>query len=304
MVFRSLLFLSVMNIISFTAKAGNTDLAGLLPPASNGWEMQGNDQYYSKEALYSYIDGGAELYISYGYREMIHREYIRPDQPGITIDLFDMVTSDNAYGIFTQSKEKFDTSYGQGAIVLEGAILFWQDRYFISLVADYETPESAIALDTMAQAVSKAIGREGPLPAVVQSIPKENLARESIIYFHHYIWVNAYQFIADTNVFHITENDHCVIARYEKDDERWYLLTIDYADTKVAKTAFQAYWMIKEIHKVRNPNLLKNNDKWIAGQYYKGRLAFIFDAPDEQVARDMLIKTIKSKTGKSKDNGK
>ncbi|MEL7586547.1 MAG: hypothetical protein AAGU19_07510 [Prolixibacteraceae bacterium] len=51
------------------------DLAAFLPRQGDDWSMD-SDQYFNNENLY--IDGAAELYLSYGFNTAISRRYVWP----------------------------------------------------------------------------------------------------------------------------------------------------------------------------------------------------------------------------------
>jgi len=86
-------------------------LAALLPGAVGDWRVTEPDQTYDRENLYTYIDGGAELYLSYGFKKVVNRKYSNPGQPRIVLDLFDMGTSQNAFGVFAHSRETVDSTF-------------------------------------------------------------------------------------------------------------------------------------------------------------------------------------------------
>ena len=65
-----------------------SDLAGLLPDILEGWDVVEEDQVYDRDNLYEYINGGAELYLSYSFRKVINRIYTAPEQPEILVDIF------------------------------------------------------------------------------------------------------------------------------------------------------------------------------------------------------------------------
>ena len=111
-----------------------SDLTLLLPDNIEGWKVATNDQIYNSKNLYDYIDGGAELYLSYGFRRVISRRYSKIEQPDIIVDLFDMRTSQNAFGVFSHARETVDNTFGQGSQYTEGLLLFWKDYYYISIL--------------------------------------------------------------------------------------------------------------------------------------------------------------------------
>ena len=63
----------------------------LLPDSINEWKKKTEDKLYTPENLYDYIDGGAELYISYGFTEVVSRIYFKENQPEIKVEIFDIL---------------------------------------------------------------------------------------------------------------------------------------------------------------------------------------------------------------------
>jgi hypothetical protein len=47
------------------------------------------------------MDGAAELYRSYAFKRLMVRRYMKTDHPAIMVELFDMDSSDDAFGIFS-----------------------------------------------------------------------------------------------------------------------------------------------------------------------------------------------------------
>ena len=91
-IYRILLILA----LSISMKSGvesmentGSDLMALLPDMVEGWNITEEDHIYDRENLYAYINGGAELYLSYGFKQVVNRMYSVPDQPDILLDIFD-----------------------------------------------------------------------------------------------------------------------------------------------------------------------------------------------------------------------
>ena len=204
------------------------ELARMLPDQVEGWSVAEQDRIYTPENLYDYINGGAELYLSYNFQQMINRVYSAPDQPQIQLDLFDMGISQNAYGVFSHSRETIDSTFGQGSQYTPGLLLFWKDRYYISILASPETEQAKQAIFRISRHIEQAIPREGQKPRILRLLPEESLVPESVRYFHHYIWLNSHYYIADENILHINEETDAILARYGMPDQRYYLLLIQY----------------------------------------------------------------------------
>lgn len=222
-----------------------------LPEETNGWtSLPDHYKIYDRESLYDYIDGGAELYLSYGFRRLTSRRYVREGEPDIVVDLFDMGDSHNAFGVFSHSREVVESRFGQGSQYTEGLLLFWKGRYYVSVLASPETEASRGTAFDLARRIEASIQEEGGLPDVIALLPREGLIEESIRFFRHYIWLNSHYYIADENILHIDDSTDAVLAKYERRTEesgtrhhhnRGILLAVSYADTAAARAAYDDF---------------------------------------------------------------
>ncbi|MDR2040696.1 MAG: hypothetical protein LBP98_00040 [Tannerella sp.] len=193
---------------------------------------------YAGEALYDYINGGAELYLSYGLAGMTGCKYNGEGLPQITVEIYEMTSSANAFGVYTQSRDKEESDFGQGSQSFNDFILFWKGKYYAIITTQKATPESTKTIRQIAALIDSAIPETGSRPDIIDALPPNGLTPGGYLYFHHYVWLNAYLFIADYNIVNITDETHAVLARYGSADNRCYLLVIDYPDPSSAGTAF------------------------------------------------------------------
>jgi len=61
--------------------------------------------YYSGKALFGYIDGGAELYLEYGFKKL-GRQQVRSSKEEIVVEIYQMAGANEAYGIFSVQRFK------------------------------------------------------------------------------------------------------------------------------------------------------------------------------------------------------
>ena len=108
-----------------------------------GWSRDGAPQEFVGEDLYTYIDGGAEIYQEYGFRRMVVQDYRSPAGKSVSLEIFEMETPAAAYGMFTFKRS------GQGRIVPLGSgteledyyLNFWKGRFLVTLTGfDATTP--------------------------------------------------------------------------------------------------------------------------------------------------------------------
>lgn len=282
----SILLLLALGVVSVSES--KTSPRDLLPTAVDGWEVTEKDQIYTRDNLHKYINGGAELYLSYGFADVVSRRYSRPDQPEIVVDVFNMNTSQNAFGVFSHSRETVEQTFGQGSQYTAGLLLFWKDNYYVSILASPETPESKLAVSSLARHIEAAIAGEGPLPDILSLLPRSALVEESIRYFHHYIWLNSHYFVADKNILHIDETNEAVLAKYGPKEQRLILLLVKYRDDKEAAVGYNDFidHYLPELSK--SPAVQIEDGTWTGCRKTGTLLVVVFNAPTEKETLNMI----------------
>jgi len=256
------------------------DLSKFIPDEINGWNK--NDvQSYNPETLYQYINGGAELYISYGFEKMVSCIFSRENESDIHVDIFDMQNSNNAFGIFLHFRETIDSTYGQSSQYMYGNLLFWKDRYFVSILASPETEGSKKALELIAEYITNKIDNIGAIPSMINLLPKENLIQESIRYFRHYIWLNSYYYISDKNILNIDQDTEAVLAKYQYEKQQSILLLVKYENENDAESAIENF-IIQYLPELKTNSILQlEDDSWIGYQMQGRLISIIFNSPSE-----------------------
>ncbi|MFC1619502.1 DUF6599 family protein [Candidatus Neomarinimicrobiota bacterium] len=246
------------------SRNSSDELSRLLPDTIEGWRTQSPDRVYDPENIYEYLNGGAELYLSYTFRSLLNRTYTRSGQPDIILDIFDMERSGDAFGAFSHSRESAQADYGQGSEYYEGFLLFWRDRYLVSIVASPETEASQQAIHILAGTVSDSIGQDGSLPAVVHRLPEAGLNEGSVRYFRNYIWMNTHLFIADENILGIDNDTEAVVATYGGSPHYQVLLLIEYPNNERADQAEQNFKQVYLPDLNAGEALLLEDETWAA----------------------------------------
>ncbi len=263
----------------------------LLPEPINGWRITEKDQMYNPKNLFDYIDGGAELYLSYGFQQVVTRTFTKTDEPDIIVDIFDMGSSESAFGVFSHSREVIDTTFGQGSQYTAGLLLFWKDRYYVSLMASYETEQARQTIFQMAHQIDAAIPQKGQMPKILSYLPQKNLVRESIRFFRHHVWLNSHYFISDENILHINQNTAAVLAKYHCADQKCILLLIQYPTLNDAERAYRDFIRMYLPELQHSPSVQIEDGTWTACQLNDRHLIIVFNAPDEKMALDLIFKT-------------
>ena len=274
-------------IISITlGQSVKTNFAELLPTEIEGWTIQETDQEFGPDSLYEYINGGAELFLSYDFQKMVARIYCAPDQPDIIVDVFDMKTSYNAYGVFSSSREEEDSTFGKGSQYVPGLLLFWMDRYYVSILFNPETDPAKQAAFQIARHMENSIRTIGPLPEILELLPRDSLLKQTIRYFKHYIWLNSYYFISNENILHIQDDVEAVLAKYESGTERLLLLLISYPDSLIAQRAMDEF-SAAFLPELSNTPIAQKDNRWFGCQLTQNRLIIVLDASGKEAVREI-----------------
>jgi hypothetical protein len=263
-----------------------------LPEHFRSYQATDKLNYTGKE-LYDYINGGAELYLSYGLVCMTGCKYNGDNLPQITVEIYEMTEPKNAYGVFTQSRDKEERDYGQGSQSFPDFILFWKDRYFVVVNTQEAIPESESAIQYLAALIDRAIPGTGETPALIHCLPQANLVPAGYLYFHHYVWLNAYFFIADYNLVSIDEHTDAVLAKYGDANARSYLLLVEYPDED---KALAAYRQLKEQYapelNTAYPVIQLEDNTWFTVWTKGNRLGAVFNGSSKEKTEELYKNVI------------
>ena len=165
-------------------------LRKLLPPddAIPEWSMSSPPQNVTPDRLADFLRRSSSDYLAFGVRGVVSAEYWNPrlgKHPELRVDVFDMGTPENAFGLYSQRRLAAGDIRPIGAEASLGAreIYVWQDRYqFFVTIYEYadDTREALIAF---ARHVSDTIGVGGAPPSLVDSTLVEGVVPRSHRWF-------------------------------------------------------------------------------------------------------------------------
>jgi hypothetical protein len=264
---------------------GNDAPFPVLPDSIAGWNTDIRDTW-DRSTLYQYINGGAELFLSYSFEEARSRVYAREEQPDITVDIFRFGAAEDAYGVYSMSREEENTDIGGGGQYGAGLLLFWKDRYYVSVLATPETPEAREAVMAIARHIEKQIEGETDQPRLLERFPEEGLRAPSVRYFRHHAWQNVYGLIAHEDVLGIGDSSEAAVAKYRIGDAEATVFLIRYPEGAVASDAL-ARW--KTHYRVpADANMIRNEDGCFTADIRAAHLILVHRATDEKTAMTLL----------------
>ncbi len=260
----------------------------MIPTEVMGWRWDGKDKVYDRETIFAYIDGMGEVYRAYNFRQVLVRRYEKPEQPSIVVDLFDMGSPEDAFGVFTFERDGDPVSIGQGADYAVGMLRFWKGRYFVAITAEKETPETKEAVLALGKAIADAIHEEGSLPALLQVLPRNGLDEQRILFFRHYMILNRHYFLADRDILNLSPKVEGVLAPYKVGKDTLRLLLVRYPSEEEAAKGW-ATFSRAYLREGRAKGVVRTeNRKWTAARLLGRTLLVVLDAPTERSALQWL----------------
>lgn len=283
--------------LSFSAAGGDMkDLTKAIPRKILDWESAGPDKVYDRETIYDYMDGGAEVYLAFDFRNAFVRKYENPAGEEIALDVYDMGSSEEAFGVFSCDRVDPDAGIGQESEYGYGLLRFHQGRFFVSITAAGDEKRAEGAILALGKAVAPLLGPPGPLPGLLDCLPQDGLKKDRTSYFHAAVNLNNRFFISSENILGLGRDTDCVFAEYAagaKDGAGSAdLLIVRYRDANSAKAAYETF--LESYLPESGPGEAAaetENGKWALARLHEKYLALVFEAPSKEYAERLFSAT-------------
>ncbi len=272
-----------------------------LPSEAGGWKWDGKEMEYNSRTVFKYMDGAAELYLAYDFQNLTVRRFEKLSQPPLIVELYEMASSEDAYGVFSFEHQDEAVGVGQESEFGGGLLRFWKGKYFVSIYAEGEGAEVESGILTIGRASANSIPATGPEPKLVGLLPGKDfgLVDKSVRYLKSHVLLNQRFFIAHQNILNLTKKTEAVLAQYLQDRQKTQLLLIRYPDLKEAGNAYQSF-MKGYLPEAGGKDRLKTEDrKWTFVRQRNKFVAIVFGAPTEAGA-EVLLRAIEEKLPKGR----
>lgn len=179
------------------AREGSPELAALVPRV-DAWTQSEAPRSFFPESLFEYIDGAAESYLSYDFRELLVVDLEKKGtEATLTLEIYDMGSPVNAFGIFGAERypENRAVSIGELGYFEGEALNFMTGRFYVKMLGFGLEKETESILAGVGAQVAAAVKEKGALPALVLAFPRKGLVAQS----EKYIKKNfmGYEFLRD-----------------------------------------------------------------------------------------------------------
>jgi hypothetical protein len=230
---KRMILLNLCIVVGLAAHAGleaqPRPLAHLFPQLQ-GWMKQGKVETFLPETLYEHINGAAENFLAYDFRQLAVQNYVNGKKQSASAEIYFHGTPENAFGIYGSEKPLAGNYFaigGQG-YAEEGVLNFICDAYYVKLNSFDLGPESKDFLSALAEKIARAIGGKSVLPEILDAFP----ARGKIPNSERYILRNflGHDFLHSA-----------FVADYDLENYKFQLFIMRAGDENEARAMLQKY---------------------------------------------------------------
>lgn len=262
-----------------------------LPNQIKGWVAEPEDRFFDRETIFDYINGAGEVYKAYNMQKCLSRRYNSPNGRPIVLDIFDMGSSKDAFGVFTHDQDGETLDVGQGALYRSGWLSFWKDRFFVSIYMEEETADAEKAVRELGNVVASLITTRGPKPRILSQLPSVGLQPKGVRYLHNPIVLNYHFYLSDENILDLGPRTDAVLALYRRGEEFARLLLVMYPNVRNAARALASFLKNYLPEADSTGIALLENKKWSAAAGKDKLLLVVLDADSRQFAVGLLKQT-------------
>jgi hypothetical protein len=164
----------ILGIIIFLWSPG-IEAKGFKFPEIAGWKKSGEVETFIPKNLYEYINGAADLYLTYDFEELKVAEYQNENKASVTVDVYRHKTPLLAFGIYSQERLSGAgfLDIGVQGYYEKGFLNFLAGPYYVKLSTVNTGPEDRDVLVSFAKNVVENLGPKGSFPAILSFFPTE-----------------------------------------------------------------------------------------------------------------------------------
>ncbi len=161
------------------------ELVGLFQKGDQffGFKKVEGPNYYGPDKLFDHINGGAELFLAYGFLELLVVEFTRgQDQANrVTLEIYNMGTLENAFGIFKTEAgdEVCQLPGGAEGRMGDGLLQFYKGKFYVKVFLPPKSEAYPRAVKEIAKAVETRIKGDFSHPPFFNLFPMKNLVKGS-----------------------------------------------------------------------------------------------------------------------------
>ncbi len=258
------------------------------------WKTAGPPEIYKKDGLYGYIDGGAELFLQYGFEALSVIRYAGSAGPAaekeIVFEVYRMASPADAFGVFSLKRE------GDERISPEVEAVHWltasqaalaKGNFYINITGVGATEEE---IESFAAAASKKIGAASALPQELSLLPSAGRIQGSERYIRGKLAAVGESPLLDRDFWGFGEGTVAVSARYGTSKRKLVIVILSGSVPGLAEEALRLFSEYLEDVSVRDGALSGKNaaGRWFLFSSGDSRAILVLGEPDYETAVNLM----------------
>lgn len=231
--------IAVVVLALFAALPASAAGQDLLPAdgAVAGWTKDGSPRVFREADLYGHINGGAELFLEFGFEDL-HVQKYRSGDAEIAVEVYRMTDPVAAAGIYLMKagKETPDRSFKERHTVNRHQLMFGRHRAFV-IVNNLGGSEAVVpAMLTFGAAVAGALSASPPVGELAL-LPKTGLVPSSVRLHRGPYALQSIYTLGEGDILQLRRKTTAVSGDYKTAAGTSTLLVVEYPDSAAARAA-------------------------------------------------------------------
>ncbi|NOZ61349.1 MAG: hypothetical protein GXO74_06675 [Calditrichaeota bacterium] len=235
-IFANILFLKIL-----ICSATPADSTIFLQKKINGWERQNPPQIFAGTALFNHIDGGAELFHEFGFRQLFVLDF-KKDSLQLSLEIYQMENPTAALGIYLLKCGK-ETPIAAVQARNSGnylQIIAVKNNDFFQLNNFSGTKNGLNELPSLLNPILDSIAETPEIP-LLKYLPQKNLVTGSIFIFRGPYALEPIFTFGEGDIFQLNGKIFGIGADFDSAGVKFTRLIIPYPDSLAAKKAYQNF---------------------------------------------------------------
>lgn len=236
------LFMTIGTAAELTA--GDKNMNGIFPQLK-GWTHKGKPDFYNADNLFEYINGAADVFLAYDFRELATLTYENEKKHSFTVDVYRHSSDTNGFGIYSAEKPRQGDyiKVGTQGYYEKGVLNFLKGRYYVKLSGFDLGDNDKVVLTMAARALAGILEGKVKFPEVLDCFPEKGKIPRSERYISENFLGHSFLHSA-------------FLADYERNGQKYEVFIIETPDIPGADKLLQSYlaFLEKKGKQVNNNN--------------------------------------------------
>jgi hypothetical protein len=222
---------------------------GLLPPDGflQIWKRAETPRVFTSSDLYGYIDGGAEVYLEFGFEQLTVQAYQPSSSPAgkgsasdeFKAEIYRMADPVAATGIYLMNcgKETQDMSFAERHTLNQFQLLFKRDRYYVVINNAEGNQKFRGGMLEFGRYIASRLPAETPVRGS-EILPAKGLDKTSIRLIRGPYALQSIYTLGNGDILQLNRSLTAVSGQYQDESGKYSLILVDYPTEAAAQKAF------------------------------------------------------------------